>query len=94
MKGMKSVFGKVVVSIILVFGLVAGSCNTRRSEEIRVKEHDDGSKEMRMEEHMENDSVSFEREKTIKTDEDGYGKTKVETDVEKKSDSDLERDRD
>jgi AAA15 family ATPase/GTPase len=93
MKGVKSVFGKVVVSIILVFGLVAGSCGNRSSEEIRVKESDDGSKEMRMEERRENDTVSFEREKTIKTDEDGYGKTKVETEVEKKSDSDLERDR-
>lgn len=91
---MESVFGKVIVSILLVFGLVAGSCNTRRSEEIRVKERDDGSKDIRMEERRENDSVSFEREKTIKTDEDGYGKTKVETEVEKKSESDLERNRD
>ena len=86
---MKSVFGKVVVSIILVFGLVAGSCNTRRSEEIRVKERDDGSKEMRMEERRENDTVSFEREKTIKTDEDGSTEVREKTDVDR-SDPDPE----
>ena len=80
---MKSVFGKVVVSIILVFGLVAASCNTSRSEEIRVKESDDGRKDIRMEERRENDTASFERERTIKTDEDGSTEVREKTDVDR-----------
>jgi hypothetical protein len=84
-----AVFGKLIIAGMLVTGLAA--CNTnQRSEEIRVRERGDGSKEVKTEQRIENDSVSIDRERTIRTDEDGYGDTKVRDNTK----VDLERDRD
>lgn len=67
---MKSVFGKVFVTVILVLGLTATSCN-QKSGEVKVKEDSQGNKEVRMKERQNTDSVDIKRDQTIKTDADG-----------------------
>jgi hypothetical protein len=79
-----AVFGKLIIAGMLVTGLAA--CNTnQRSEETRIKERNDGSREMKTEQRVENDSVSIDRERTITTDEDGNVDTKVRdnTDIDR-----------
>ena len=83
MKAISTVFGKFLVSVMIVFTLVASSCNTQRSEDVRVRERNDGSRDMRIRERSENDSVTYEREKTIRQDQDGDRKIKEETDVDR-----------
>lgn len=83
MKTVRSVFGKVLVSFMLVIGLTAASCQ-QRSEEVRVKEDREGNEEVRIRERQNNDSVDIKRDQTLRQDEDGDIKvnerTKVETD--------------
>lgn len=90
MKTVKSVFGKVLVSFMLVLGLTAASCQ-QRSEEVRVKETEDrqGNEEVRIRERQNNDSVDIKRDQTIREDEDGYGDTKVKDNTK----IEMERDR-
>jgi hypothetical protein len=88
MKKVSSVFGKFIISAMLITGLAA--CNTnQRSEEVRVKERKDGSEEVRIKQDVDNDSVKIDRDATIRKDEDGYGDTKVKDNTK----VDLERDR-
>jgi hypothetical protein len=84
-----AVFGKLIIAGMLVTGLTACNTNQRR-EEMRVQERDDGSTEIQIDKEVENDSVSLDYEKTIETDEDGYGDTKVRDNTK----VDLERERD
>jgi hypothetical protein len=89
----KSVFGKFLVSLMLVFGLVAFSCNTnQRSREVQTKERNDGSEEVRIKERQDNDSIEYRRDQTIERDEDGNtevrNKTRVETDRNNQRDQD------
>lgn len=84
MKAIKSVFGKAIISVMIVFSLIAGSCNTRRSDEMRVRERNDGSEKVEIKQQRDNDSVSVDREKTIKQDDDGGYEVKEEKDVDRK----------
>lgn len=84
MKTVKSVFGKVLVSFMLVIGLTAASCN-QRSEEVRVKEDREGNEEVRIRERQNNDSVDIKRDQTFRQDEDG--------DIEVKENNRVETDR-
>jgi hypothetical protein len=84
-----AVFGKLIIAGMLVTGLAA--CNTnQRSEETRIRERNDGSREVKTEQRVENDSVSIDRERTIRTDEDGNVDTRIRdnTDIDRENDND------
>ncbi|HLN21734.1 MAG TPA: hypothetical protein VK213_11635 [Bacteroidales bacterium] len=82
---MKTVFGKSIFSIILVFSLVAASCNTNENrKDVRVRKGNDGNEDVRVKEHRENDSVSIDREKKIRQDNDGDKTVKEDVDVDRK----------
>ena len=61
---MKSFFGKVFVSFVLILGLTAASCN-QRSSDVRVNE---GDEDIRMREHNVD---------SVRQEDEGYGDTKV-----------------
>jgi hypothetical protein len=71
------------MSVILVVGLVSASCNNRRSEQVRVKENKNGTEDVRVEKHLDNDSVSVDKSGTYRQDNEGNvtSKTKVDKDV-------------
>lgn len=72
-----------VMSVILVVGLVSASCNNRRSEQVRVKENKNGTEDVRVQKHTDNDSVSVDKSGTYRRDNEGNvtSKTKVDKDV-------------
>ncbi|MGE5419993.1 MAG: hypothetical protein ACM3UT_07385 [Chloroflexota bacterium] len=78
---MKSVFGKVFVTVMLVLGLTATSCN-QKSSEVKVKEDKQGNKEVRMQQRQNTDSVDIKRDQRIKTDADGDKTVKENSKVE------------
>lgn len=84
---MKTVFGRTIFSVLLVFSLVAASCNTNETRrEVQIKENDDGTEDVRVREHHESDSASFDREKTIRQNSEGDKTIKEEVDVETERD--------
>lgn len=86
MKKVSSAFGKFIISAMLVTGLAA--CNTnQRSQE--GSERSEGSEDVRIRQDTDRDTMNTDRDATIRTDEDGYGDTKVQDNTK----VDLERDR-
>lgn len=83
---MNSVFGKLLVSAMLVLGLTASSCN-QRSGEVKVKEDREGNEEVRIRERQNTDSVDIKRDQTIERDADGdktiKDNSKVDVDVDR-----------
>jgi hypothetical protein len=74
-----------VMSVILVVGLVSASCSNRRSEQVRVKENKNGTEDVRVQKHLNNDSVSVDKSGTYRRDNEGnvQSKTKVDKNVDK-----------
>lgn len=84
---MKTVFGRTIFSVLLVFSLVAASCNTNENRrDVRVRESDDGTEDVRVRENFENDTASFERERTIRQNDEGDRTIREEVDVEAERD--------
>lgn len=66
---MNSVFGKVLVSAMLVLGLTAASCN-QRSGEVRVQDDTEENDDVRIRDRQNNDSVDINRDQAIDRDDD------------------------
>lgn len=88
MKTVRSVFGKVLVSFMLVLGLTAASCQQRGGNE-RVNDDMQENEDVRIRERQNNDSVDIQRDQIIREEDDGYGDTKVRDNTE----IEMERDR-
>lgn len=67
MRNVKSVFGKVFVSVMLVLGLTAASCN-QRSSDVRVREDQQETEDSRIRDRQ--DSVGIERDQRMDEDVD------------------------
>jgi len=80
MRTINSAFGKLLVSVMLVVGLTAASCN-QRSGEVKVKSDNDG--DVRIQERKNTDSLDYKRDKTIDRDDDGDIKVKENTKVDR-----------
>lgn len=84
---MKTVFVKLVFIVLLAFSLIAVSCNTnQRRDDVRVREGNDGKEDVRVKQRMDNDSVSVNRERTIRQNEEGDRKLREDVDVERDKD--------
>jgi hypothetical protein len=86
MKNVSSVFGKFIISAMLVTGLAACNSN-QRSDEVRVKQRNNGTEEVKVKKDVDNDSVHIDRDATIRREKDGDTKVKENTKV------DLDKDR-
>ncbi len=84
MRTINSAFGKLLVSVMLVVGLTAASCN-QRSGEVKVKRDSDG--DVRIEERKNTDSLDYKHDKTIDRDDDGDVKVKENTKVDRDDDN-------
>ena len=74
---------KVIIPLMLAFGLIIGSCNTDRTTRQHKERNTDDRTEVR--DRYESDSVVMEREKTIQYDDEGnIERKKVETETREK----------
>jgi len=85
MRTISSAFGKLLVSVMLVVGLTAASCN-QRSSEVKVKEDREG--DVRVRERQETDSVDIKRDQTIDREDDGDVEVKDKVKVDRDDDTD------
>jgi cytochrome c biogenesis protein ResB len=78
------------MSVILVVGLVSASCSNRRSEQVRVKENKNGTEDVRVQKHQNNDTVSVDKSGTYRRDNEGnvQSKSKVDKNVNKNDNTD------
>ncbi|HEX2967648.1 MAG TPA: hypothetical protein VHO46_00995 [Bacteroidales bacterium] len=81
MKRMKSVLVRSLLTVMLVVGLTAASCN-QRSGEVKVKEDKQGNEDVRIKQRQNTDSVDVKRDQTIERNSDGDSKIKEDSRIE------------
>lgn len=86
MRTISSAFGKLLVSVMLVAGLTATSCN-QRSSEVKVKKDKNGSEDVRIKQRQNTDSVDVKHDKTIDRDKNGDVKVKESTKIDRDNNS-------
>jgi hypothetical protein len=82
MRTISSAFGKLLVSVMLIAGLTATSCN-QRSSDVKVKKDKNGSEDVRIKQRQNTDSVDVKHDKTIDRDKDGDVKIKENTKIDR-----------
>ena len=86
MRTISTAFGKLLVSVMLVAGLTATSCN-QRSGEVKVKKDKNGSEDVRVKQRQNTDSVDVKYDKTIDRDKNGDVKVKENTKIDRDNNS-------